>query len=764
MLPHVAEGGHQTLIRAGFDAHYREFRGVGGYTDRELPPIGTGARTILDGGDPAYGRKALGVFQTSDCRRADFRTLGSHTTWVKWSKPTAEALRQSCLARHSRISQTAPQLPSVAITRIEISASKFLGKQNVFLSPQYNALIGGRGTGKSTLLEYARWALCVPTRGNEDVPPPEYERRARVLIENTLGEVRGAVRVHVDVRGVEHVVERRTHSDDARIILKVGDDEFRSSDEEEIRRLLPVEAYSQKQLSSIGGDASDVLRFVLAPVARAVASIDDDIKRASDAIQAAFAQLRTTERAAQEAGKLRAERESLVQQRASLQEGFVGLDPEDAATLRAADGYSAERSVRDRWRGEIAAARDTVEKARASVAGLPAEIPTKPDLPDADVISSMRAQLAGFFDSLRAQVDQAISGFDISAELDSFRVLDATLDERLGAARERFKAARERAAAHENAIKQVEALTARIAEIDDRLGPLERSAQGAAEAAAAFDAAGTAWAERLRARGAITAERCALIAERSRRFVRAEVRVACDLSVPMDHLQEVARGTRIRGERFAEFGMYLDAQPDPLDVWIRATEELRGLIGIAPDDATLPPCPILHAGGFADKELRALAARLSDGIWLALRAAMPADAVRFEYKAREGEFISFADASAGQRATALMRALLADEGAPLIIDQPEDDLDNKVIHEIASDIWRAKSRRQLVFASHNANLVVNGDADLVVVFDYGVAGEQTSGVIAAEGAIDDKAVRDAITDVMEGGRDAFRLRAGKYGF
>lgn len=100
----------------------------------------------------------------------------------------------------------------------------------------------------------------------------------------------------------------------------------------------------------------------------------------------------------------------------------------------------------------------------------------------------------------------------------------------------------------------------------------------------------------------------------------------------------------------------------------------------------------------------------------------------------------------------------------MIIDQPEDDLDNKIIHEIASDIWLAKTRRQLVFASHNANLVVNGDADLVLVFDYVVAGEQTSGCIRAEGAIDDDAVRNPIAEVMEGGKDAFRLRADKYGF
>jgi type III restriction enzyme len=87
--------------------------------------------------------------------------------------------------------------------------------------------------------------------------------------------------------------------------------------------------------------------------------------------------------------------------------------------------------------------------------------------------------------------------------------------------------------------------------------------------------------------------------------------------------------------------------------------------------------------------------------------------------------------------------LLNQPGAPLVIDQPE--------------IWAAKERRQLIFASHNANLVVNGDAELVVCCDYRDAGDHSAGVIKLEGAIDIPGVRDEITMVMEGGEKAFRF-------
>jgi hypothetical protein len=79
-------------------------------------------------------------------------------------------------------------------------------------------------------------------------------------------------------------------------------------------------------------------------------------------------------------------------------------------------------------------------------------------------------------------------------------------------------------------------------------------------------------------------------------------------------------------------------------------------------------------------------------------------------------------------------------------------------------IWEAKTRRQIIFTSHNANLVVNGDAELVVCCDYRIAGDYSRGRISHEGAIDITEIRDTIKIVMEGGEKAFKLRLDKYGF
>lgn len=763
VLPHVQEGGHKTIIRAGFNQHYQRCYGVGGYVDGDIPKEGTGARKILDGLDPNYGNKPMGVFQTSDSRRADFSTLGKHSSWVKWSRPTAEALRQSCLARQSRIRHEAPKNPAIVIERVEVSASKFLGKLDLFVNPQYNALIGGRGTGKSTLLEYIRWALCAPTALADDGEEvlPDYEKRTLSLIEKTLAAVQGSVRVWVQVRGVPHVVDRRTHGA-PEIQIKVGGEQFRPSTSEEVRRLVPVEAYRQKQLSSIGGQPDDVLRFVLAGVARDVSGLDDRLRENGDKMRTAFAEVRAKEKSAADADGLARERESLLQQRDSVRAQLVGMDPGDAEILAKADSYGRERTIAEKWAQELAAAKEAVARAVAVCAAAPTAQVTA-GLPDEQVVRAMRDALADTFAAVGAHLAQAVATLESGPGLQLYREHERRLHEQLASAREQFKAARERAQAHEAALKQVDALTKRIDDAGARIEALARAAEGREAAQARFDEAAAAWAAVLAERAEIATKQSERVEAFSHGLIRGKVSVAADLRGPLEMLAELVRGGNVRAARFEALAERIRSQPDPLGSWMGVLEEIRALLGLAPD-ALPPACPTLRAAGFSDKDLRALSARIDQDAWIRLRVVSPRDMVEFAYRAREGDYIAFADASAGQRATALMRVLLAQEDVPLIIDQPEDDLDNSVIHEVARDIWTAKTKRQLLFASHNANLVVNGDADLIAFFDYSVAGEATSGEIKAQGAIDDTPIRSAITAIMEGGREAFALRRAKYNF
>ena len=159
ILPHVGNDGYKTLLRESFQDKYKSMPCVGGYIEKDWEELASKNKNIVDGIDPMWGNKSIGVFQTSDSRREDFADLGKRNTWVKFSVPTAEALRQACLARQSRIKQKQPTLPSVYIEKITVSDSVFLGRIELEFNPQFNAVIGGRGTGKTSILEYIRYAM-----------------------------------------------------------------------------------------------------------------------------------------------------------------------------------------------------------------------------------------------------------------------------------------------------------------------------------------------------------------------------------------------------------------------------------------------------------------------------------------------------------------------------------------------------------------------------------------------------------------------------
>jgi ATPase subunit of ABC transporter with duplicated ATPase domains len=136
------------------------------------------------------------------------------------------------------------------------------------------------------------------------------------------------------------------------------------------------------------------------------------------------------------------------------------------------------------------------------------------------------------------------------------------------------------------------------------------------------------------------------------------------------------------------------------------------------------------------------------------------DQVRIELNVatiNEPIFKDAAELSRGQKCTALLPLLLARTDNPLIIDQPEDNLDNHFIYEtVVNSIQRLKGRRQMIFITHNANIPVLADAELVIVMNS----DGKIGYVEKSGSVDE--CRDEIVDLLEGGREAFELRRERY--
>lgn len=143
-----------------------------------------------------------------------------------------------------------------------------------------------------------------------------------------------------------------------------------------------------------------------------------------------------------------------------------------------------------------------------------------------------------------------------------------------------------------------------------------------------------------------------------------------------------------------------------------------------------------------------------------LEIFMPEDEVVVKYKPENsGSFKSLSTASAGQRTTAILTFLLSFGEIPLLLDQPEDDLDNRLVYDLIVDRLKiAKSSRQIIIVTHNANIPVNGDAEYIISMDS----ESKSASILHSGTLEREEIKREICDVMEGSERAFKMRSDRY--
>lgn len=129
------------------------------------------------------------------------------------------------------------------------------------------------------------------------------------------------------------------------------------------------------------------------------------------------------------------------------------------------------------------------------------------------------------------------------------------------------------------------------------------------------------------------------------------------------------------------------------------------------------------------------------------------DRIEVKYNGRPLEKLSL-----GERATAVLMLVLSQSNKPVIIDQPEEDLDSQTIYRgLIKKIVELKDNRQLIFATHNPNIPVLGDCEQVLVCQV-----EDDNIRAKTGSIDVKNVQESIIDIMEGGRKALEKREEIY--
>jgi len=708
---------------------------------------------------------------------------GSRFTWIKMASPSLEGLRLALLdgqevsVRRSDESQGfAPfKTPEHFIESIEVHHARYMGRGSMGvtlpLNPYFNAIIGGRGSGKSTIVHALRLAY---RRETELLPNSEagltfsrFNKVAKTRSDEGGLDPETAIQVQLHRDGVSYRLTWR--QDGQGHVVEAWDAAtgcFQASTSQAITaQRFPLRLFSQGQIAALAGDSQRALLKVIDDAAD-TQSQQTAFDEAKQTFLASRAQMRELEGKLQGGDALKLSLEDIQRKLARFEQA------DHAAVLKRYQRTSRQGRELEH---QFAAAAELATRLQACAEELLAE-----DLPEGLFDAAEDSQALAHVVTLHAAINQARQAVEHAAttlQADSQtqrQALEASpYFAQIGVAKaayDQLKTDLQQQGVSDPS--EYGRLVQEKLRLETELKRLEVSQTQLAElrkkAYAQLDQVQSA-------RRAISARRTAFLQETlaENPFVRIEL-------IPYSRdAQEIERS--LRDVLGAPDGKYVDDLYQEQNNFL-AKELVADLLMISGLSAS---SEAWDTEAF-EQSLQMQKKRLSQacrgngtfGVWFNkflktetdkrpefadhILCWFPEDGLQVEYS-RKGDgknFQPIGQASAGQRAAAMLAFLLAHGDEPLILDQPEDDLDNHLIYGlVVQQIRSNKLRRQLIIVTHNPNIVVNGDAELIHVLDFN---HQCH--VKQTGSLQDSAMRREVCLVMEGGKEAFDrryLRLGK---
>ncbi len=657
--------------------------------------------------------------------------------FIKMTRPCFESFTMAFKDPESRV-RLCDQMTEHHYSRIEFIeiTGGYLDGVKIRLSDHLNTAIGGRGTGKSTLLECVRYALDLEHKGTD-----AGKQGARIVKEN-LGPA-GTVTLQVVSaanRGKRYRVVRR-YGEPPRVVDGSGD----VSTLHPSRDLLPgVEFYGQNEIFELARDPSALVEVLdrFLPQGAMDAPRLNELRKRLKANATALTQ------ALERQEDLEVDLERLPRLNEQVKQ-FKALGVEEK--LKQLPLLEKERQLKPRMHEEL-------ERVGTALAALEAALPdlvflsdtALAALPHADRLRKGRALLevlkaagASAVADLKVALDTTATGLDaVGAELDAaLEQAERGLEVEFGKLPD---------AAGKSGLELGREYQALLRDIE-RIQPKQTSLQSARNLTEA----------RRQERRNLLAELSDLRGERSAELHKTTKRLS----------------KRLRGK--LKITVVPNGERDGLKKWLcdlPGVGEKRVAWVDEAEDLTIPA--LVAAIRSEDEALRAenwgitssmaeLLTKLTEAQLMELELLDFGDRVDLQlnvsHDARDARYRSLHQLSTGQQCTAILHLLLLENPDPLILDQPEDNLDNAFIAErIVTELRAAKTERQFIFATHNANIPVFGDAEWIGVF----SASDEQGHLRAEdqGSIDVAEIRDQAARILEGGEDAFRQRQDKYGY
>lgn len=774
VLPHASDSGaHKSMIRPGFHTRFKDLPFDGVYTDKGFDALDGVTRRKIFGEVLEWGSRRRGILPTGDNRSHTYEYLGKHNCWIRLGEPTTESIRQALLADRARISYDQLTLPSQRILELHVSSSLCGTDFRVSFNDGFTALIGGRGSGKSAILEYLRFGIG-RSSGEVTADDDGQFRRERQLIADTLRD--GHVEVTLERDGVREVWRREGKSRDSITVTPQAalPEKITIADAQERFR---ARAFSQKQLSTLvlgpqkaseqmtgiaAAESLDSRKAIEQQIQRAQRDIDIGLQRLVE-FWIADAETQKTKRNVNDLKR------RIAATKTKLDE--VDLSQEDRKILADAPTYNAATGLLSEIESIVAADLNGVEEASNTVLAFDAN--RWPGSSGFDEINEVVAE----HQRLQAKIRDDFQR--ILADLQQFRTLIRTKTDAFKIKAEDFRERHNNAMAQQASIKDLLQENSRLEQELQATTQEERKSELRLKQLS--EAPAKLVEQRLRLNSLLEQNREILtaaaqkVSQMSYGLLKAQVRREDIPAKYVQGLTELCENQRVRELSTRCEDRVRTAMTPPAQGWTTLSDELLEIYKYKMQTSPIAADPVTHIadrlkkalfGDMTEQQVNGIYSKLSTRQIGAILTAVPEDFISFEYK--DGPtYIPFERASPGQQAAALLNLLLNQEAGTLVIDQPEDDLDNRVIMDIVKLVQKAKRRRQVVFATHNANFVVNGDADKVIALTPGqaITGATTARIyVDVDGAIETPEVRKSITDTIEGGKAAFELRSRKYLF
>lgn len=694
-------------------------------------------RNVILNRDPNYRRvRPPAIINASDINDPAGLSSTSATTWIKMSGVSIEGLRQAFLDSESRVRLNSDDPPALHTELIAASwDGGLLDGQGLRFNESLNVLIGGRGAGKSTLIESLRYAFDLPPKGDEA------RRTHDSMMKGLLGQGASiSVLVRSPHPSPQHYLIQRNYGAKPRVRDHNGD----LLDGVTPGAILGnVEVYGQHEISELTrhpAKLAELLRRFTEP------ATDGSADKA--AITTSMAQSRsqiTSE--AEEIGRIEEALAALPTLRERLRRfAAAGLDEK----LKEKTLIDAEGRVFDGADVLVDQVRQLAATVRASeIAGTPIlGEEEKAELPNAAILSGLN----DIQSMLAARLDRATRYIGFAAESASAAVQDVMT---------RWQPQREDAEQnYERILRELKAEGHDGSEYVSIKDQVERLRPKEAERGMRMER----WSSLLKDRRELLARWEDAKAADFRTLQRAARRVSQRLK---DRVQVSVRRSRQLGQLEVILRKHVSGNINQALERLRTSTELN--VSDFAEAIREGAMKLVVDYGFSQSAAEKIA---QAGAALALEVEeceIPAEAVLQLNVGLERAPVwkELDDLSTGQKATAVLLLLLLESGAPLIVDQPEDDLDNRFIADsVVPAMRQEKRRRQFVFSSHNANIPVLGDAEQIVGLTPIVEAGSAAVTIAPElcGSIDVPAVKELVKELLEGGQAAFEYRRQKYGF